>query len=215
MKLSILIIAYNNPTYVRAMVSQLEKYDINIIVIDNCSNFKPLIDYYNQEYKHELIRMSINYGHKVYRLPEIRKIVGDTYFLTDPDISFNSNIPNNWSEILLEISNELKAQKVGFALDINSSDIRNDITYKGHTIKSWESQFWKNKIIHPKYELYAAKIDTTFCLINHKHSSLNIRIAGNFTCKHRPWHTGWENELMEGELDAYRKNNKYTNWLKI
>jgi hypothetical protein len=68
----------------------------------------------------------------------------------------------------------------------------------------------------PEYEIYNADIDTTFVLINSKYyipdSYSAIRVAGDFTCVHKPWVVGYENELLDGELNYYRNNNISSTW---
>jgi hypothetical protein len=41
---------------------------------------------------------------------------------------------------------------------------------------------------------------------------LSIRIAGNYTCKHLPWHNNFYLELLDDEYDNYLINNKSTNY---
>ena len=210
--MSVLIIGYNQYTYIKNMVLQLEKYTNDIVVIDNNSNFEPLLDYYNNEYKYSLLKMDKNYGHKVYEEKFINNIFGNIYILTDPDLEFNKNLPLNFINILINISKKYKAQKVGFALDISSLDIRPELTYGNMPLKMWESQFWTNKINNNNYELYNAAIDTTFCLINKNYNIKSIRVAGNFTCKHLPWHINYHDKLLNNEYNAYLENNVSTNY---
>ena len=133
--------------------------------------------------------------------------------MSDPDLELNKNLPDNFVDILYELSNKHKIYKVGFALDI--SDHENFLsceTYNGASIHNWEKQFWGNKI-EDEYELYNANIDTTFSLINKKYFNGNhheaIRIAGNFTAKHLPWYNNYiKNNIPKDELEIWRKNNK-------
>jgi hypothetical protein len=58
--------------------------------------------------------------------------------------------------------------------------------------------------------------DTTFVLINKKYYYPNsysaIRVAGDFTCIHRPWVIDYENDLLDGELKYYHTNNISSTW---
>ena len=214
MDIPVCIISYNCFTYVKSMVEQLLKYTSNIVIIDNCSTYPPLIEYL-KTVNVKIIRMDRNYGHTVCYRPEVRNIVGNKYIVTDPDLTLNEKTPSNFIEVLSTLSDTYKVHKVGLALDI-TGDLRPDQKQK---ISQWESQYWRNRIPHEQYELYVAPIDTTFCLVNFntgmRHDWMTqIRIAGDFTCKHRPWMIGWKNELLPGELEYYLQNNISTTWLK-
>jgi hypothetical protein len=212
------IIGYNQVTYIRNMVKQLEKYTSDIIVIDNNSNYQPLINYYENEFKYTLLKMEKNYGHLVYHRDQVQKMVGDLYVLTDPDLQFNPKLPEQFIHNLISISNYYQASRVGFALLIDADDIRTDVRLGNYSIQSWEHQFWKNRIIYyPNLtmELYSAPIDTTFCLINRRgRPDLSIRVAGDYTCKHLPWHVNFQSQFEPGEYESYLRNNTSTNWLK-
>ena len=207
------IIGYNQYSYIKNMVSQLEKYTKDIVIIDNNSNYQPLIDYYNNEFKYSLLKQNKNYGHSVYMNNFVKNITGDVFILTDPDLQFNQKLPSNFIHDLINISNYFSSQKVGFALLIDSDDIREDVK-----IKEWESQFWQHRLSYPpnpNLKLYLADIDTTFCLYNRKHNGNCIRIAGDYTCIHIPWHMNFQNDLEENEYESYLDGNISTNWFKL
>lgn len=217
-EMPVIIIGYNQLTFIRKMVEQLEKYTSDIIVVDNASTYPPLLEWYKNEFRYTLLRQRKNFGHGVYRSESIQKLAGEVYILTDPDLLFNPCLPDSFIQELVEISNYFKSCKVGFALLIDSDDIRNDVLFAGHTIKQWESQFWVNKLFYPlkpNLELYSADIDTTFCLINKRFSNSPIRIGGQYTCIHIPWMKGFEHLLGDGEYASYLQNNISTNWFKV
>lgn len=210
------IIGYNQLTYIKNMVKQLEKYTSDIIVVDNNSNYAPLLDYYQNEFKHTLLKQKTNFGHTVYNQGFVQKLVGDLYVLTDPDLRFNIHLPDQFLDDLKAVSDWFKASRVGFALCIDSNDIRTDILCHEKTIKAWEKQFWQHKLYYPAHknmELYSAPIDTTFCLINRRNTDgPHIRVAGNYTCFHLPWHKNFRDFLEPGEYESYLVNNKSTTW---
>jgi hypothetical protein len=208
------IIGFNQYTYIKNMVKQLEKYTNDIVIIDNNSTFPELLKYYENDYKYNLIKMDKNYGHKVYEKPFMEYIIGDIYFLTDPDLEFNKNLPDNFIQKMIDISTYYEAEKVGFALLIDSDDIRNDIKSFGKSIIDFEKQYWMCKFYYPNHELYSAAIDTTFCLINKQNKGGHYRIAGDYICKHLPWHKDFEKQLLKGEYEYYMKNNISTNYWK-
>jgi FkbM family methyltransferase len=215
------IIGYNQYTYIRDMVAQLEKYTSDIIIIDNNSSYQPLLDYYANDFKYTLIRLKTNFGHTVYKRDFIQKLVGDLYILTDPDLQFNSKLPDNFIQTLIDISFHFKAYKVGLALLIDSDDIRTDLIIgEDTTVKNCEKSFWKDKLdypLNPDMELYKALIDTTFCLVNKKliqNDMYHIRVAGDYTCFHLPWHKEFKSRLQDGEYEAYLQKNISTNWFQ-
>jgi FkbM family methyltransferase len=213
------IIGYNQYTYIKNMVQQLEKYTTDIIVVDNNSSYAPLLNYYNDEFHYTVLKQETNYGHKVYFKDFIQSLVGDVYVLTDPDLQFNANLPQHFLETLVDISNHFGAEKVGFALCIDAPDIRTDLFYRGISLQNWEGQFWKTKLDYPvdsHLELYSAEIDTTFCVVNKafKEAKKWIRVAGDYTCLHLPWHKNFDAILDPGEFEAYLSNNISTSWFR-
>ena len=218
----IFIISWNQYTYVKSMVEQLQKYpNTKIYIIDNNSTYKPLVDYLKKiDGKNgvEVLYQPENYGHTVYERPDIYERGGEMYIVTDPDLTLNANMPDNFREIMAEISESHKANKVGFALDItNNLDLTKKLDGKpNETFAVNEAQYWKDRIQHPKYELYRAPIDSTFALINKKYRTLgnmynSIRMAGDFTAVHRPWIINHEKDLLPGEMEYYLgEGNKST-----
>lgn len=217
----VVVICWNNMTFIKGFVNQLKKYKNPILLLDNKSTYEPLLNYY-KEIKDELkdkitIRLlEENYGSEVYT--KLKQELPDIYLLSDPDLELNPNMPHNFAEILLEISNKYKAYKVGAAIKIedNNTFIQCEEYFKGQSIQDWESQFWKNKIEDSTYELYDAEVDTTFCLVNNAYSnSKQIRIAGDFTVKHLPWYKDYiKNTVPQEELDFWKQNNKSSTIVK-
>jgi len=217
------IICWNNLFFVKNFVNQIKKYKRKIIILNNNSEYESLYKYF-KEVKDELgdqieIRLlDQNYGHEVYI--KLAKTLPDVYMLSDPDLQLNENLPENFVDILYNLSNKYKTYKVGFALDISDKD--NFLSCEEYTdsksIYDWEKQFWVNKINNKNYELYNADIDTTFCLINKNYFNENhyeaIRIAGDYTAKHLPWYKDYiKNNIPKDEIEIWRKNNKSSSLL--
>jgi hypothetical protein len=215
--LTVVIIGYNQYTYIKKMVNQLKDLTNDIIIIDNNSTFKPLLDYYETEYKYTLLKMDKNHGHKVYERKFVNNICGNLFVITDPDLEFNEKLPKTVLNDFIRLSNQYRAGRIGMAIEINSSKIRSELTYAGMPLKTWEGRFWTNKIKDSKYELYNAPIDTTFCLLNYKHNKygLSIRVAGNYVCKHLPWYYDFERDLIDNEYNSYLKDNISSNFFKL
>jgi FkbM family methyltransferase len=202
MGIPIIIICFNNYKYVQNTLTQILKinkeYYKNIQILNNNSTCLNTIHFLsNVDVK--VIHNSNNNGPWITNWcnKHIYEILPDKFILTDPDLKLNENIPNNFIEILSELSDKYKTCKIGFALDISDYEkFYPDQKYcLSKSIYEWEKQFWENKINDDNYVLYKQDIDTTFCLVNKNHicNNNNIRIAGNFVAKHLPWYI--ENEI--------------------
>jgi len=191
----IIIICYNNYKYVDNTIKQLlkiNKYFLNYIqILNNCSTCIDTINYL-QNVKCKVIYNTLNSGPWICDTNNVQlyNSLPDKFILTDPDLEFNENLPSNFIEILITLSDKYNCFKIGFALDISENDkFFSSEYYQDKNIFDWETQFWKNKILDADYNLYEATIDTTFCLINKNNlDGLHLRIANNFTAKHLPWY---------------------------
>ena len=140
-----------NLFFVRNFIDQIKQYKNPIIVFDNKSTYEPLLEYY-KEVKAELgskidIRMlDKNYGCGVASV--FKNTLPDIYILSDPDLQLNPRMPENFSDILLGLSNKYGAYKVGLALDISEPNKLLDCKNYEHnmTIVEWESRYWKQPI---------------------------------------------------------------------
>lgn len=196
----IVVVSYNNYRYVENTLKQIFELNIdyykNIIIMDNCSNDVKTIEYLKSvdvKVIHNSTNIGpwVNYENNV----DVYNSLPDRFILTDPDLEMNVNLPRNFIEEMVELSDKYQCAKIGFALDISDYDKMYKFEYfKGENIYDWEMQWWVSRIDNPHYELYNADIDTTFCLMNKRFETGGIRIAGNFTAKHLPWYT--ENKLL-------------------
>ena len=214
----ILIICYNNYKFIKNIVNQIEKLIIspNIVIIDNKSSCKYTIDYIDEiEKKYNIIRCPNNKGHNVFNEAFIFNELPDRFIITDPDLQFNEKTPKNFIDIMIQISDEYNSARVGFALDISDSEKMfkynwYDFGYDNNISTIWEheKQYWVNKILNDKYDMYFSDIDTTFCLINKKYFGKHSRIAGDFTMRHLPWYID-----IDGisRLDRYFMYNNCSN----
>jgi beta-1,4-mannosyl-glycoprotein beta-1,4-N-acetylglucosaminyltransferase len=183
----IIIICHNNYKYVENTVRQIKNKE-NIIIMDNASTCKNTINFLKNS-NCKVIYNETNNGPWIESNPKLFNNY-DKFIITDPDLEFNPNLPENYIEILNDLSEKYQCGKIGFALDISDFDDMFQGKYSNTTsIYENEKQFWMKKIEHHEYELYEASIDTTFCLVNKKYgNNIQIRIAGNFTAKHLPWY---------------------------
>lgn len=121
----IVIICYNNYKFVNNTIKQYESLisSPNIIIIDNCSTCKYTIKYINDcNHTYNIIKCNTNNGHLVWTMPFIFDTLPGKFIITDPDLQFNKNMPNNFIDIIMQISDDYKCAKVGFALDISDPE---------------------------------------------------------------------------------------------
>lgn len=188
----IFIISFNNLTYLKNTINTLEKYKLsNIHVIDNKSDYPPLLDYL-KTLPYKVYMLDKNWGHRVLWNSHLFDdyIFNQMYVVTDPDLEFNPQLPDNFMyqmyKILVQFPN---ITKVGFGIKIDDLP-KSELTDK---VLSWEKQFWEDIQSDDKYELYRANVDTTFALyrpgkIRRYNFYTGLRIAGDFCARHLPWY---------------------------
>lgn len=224
MNIPVIIIAFNNLTYVKMMVEQFkEKNFNNIHIIDNASSYPKLLEYYKNIKDVQVHFMPENLGHRVL----FRSINKDFYeklpnffILTDPDIKFNDNLPINFLERLCELTEKYRVGKAGFALCIDEHQKFKNLTFtrfkKKKNIYEWEEVFWKDKL---EDDVYKASIDTTFAVYNKKYFKIvkneakflnAVRVAGDFSAKHLPWYK--DSIVPDEEILFYNNNSKCSFW---
>lgn len=214
----IIIINFNRLIDLERLISFLQmKGHKRIIIVDNNSTYKPLLEYYEQIQDTVIVeRMGQNYGHLVFwkRQDIFEKYSKGYYVVTDSDIYPNEDLPDDYMGRLMKLLDTNKnISKVGFALDI--SDIPDSYVLKEKVLR-WESQHWKNKIDE---SLYLADIDTTFALyppmvnpLKNKHLFFKgIRVSGPFLSKHMGWYV--DSSAPSEEQIYYKKHaNSSNNW---
>ena len=198
------------------MVRQCLPLTDKIYIIDNASTYQPLVDWYKNEVSQlksvELIRHPNNSGFNVWT--KYVDIFPEEYVITDPDLLFNPEMPTNVTSILSDIGKRFDTKIVGLALDISDYQNFTDAKCSGFSIYEFEKPYWSNKVQSEPYEIYAAKIDTTFALHSKSRPRSYLRVAGRFTCKNIPWYRRDKSPLpipIE-EKAAYLKNNICSYW---
>ena len=193
-QIPIFIISFNRLSYLKQMVTWLEKFGLtNIHIVDNASTYPPLIKYLEKSV-YTIHRLNKNYGHMVvWKSKLFDDIINhQVYVVTDPDIAPNPNLPPDFLSRMYHILKEYCGiTKVGFALQID--DLPKDAPFT-QNIQAWEKQFWERPLRNQK-DMYFANIDTTFALYRAgkgwflKHTFYRgIRLAGDYTARHIPWY---------------------------
>ncbi len=204
-KVPIIINNRNRFTYLKGLVDWLNKAGYtNIIVLDNDSNYPPLLEYYTQ-IPARVIYLKKNVGYQALWSNDLfSKIKKGYYVYTDPDVIPNSNCPNNVVYRLYEVlSKYSEIEKVGATLRIN--DLPDHYDKKAEVIQ-WEKRFWERKV---EKDVYDALVDTTFALyrplaFGNAEMCKAYRVGGEFEFLHLPWYIDSLN--LTEEEKYYRAN---------
>lgn len=214
-EIPIIVPVFNLVSYTKFMVDQLDGLGLdNYIICDNDSTYPPMIDYLNELSKTRRVAfLGENIGPRAYaETPEFLSILPDYFIVTDPDLVFNDELPKNFMRKMKRVLDMYGISKVGFAIDIEKTK---DKFFDAAQVKRWEGSYWLNEM--KQYEerdsLYAAPIDTTFCLYrkdrvieelsksrNGITSTSAFRIGGRFTCEHMGW---WRDQPLDVEEEEY------------
>jgi hypothetical protein len=213
---------FNNPTYTSNFISQLERFNLNkITVVDNASTFPPMVKLLNEiSNKYELIRLNKNRGpHLLIRDLNYYEKLPNYFILSDPDIEISRNIPEDFINTLIEVSEEFKIGKVGLALAIPKEEelIEKFIYMDGEkrSLIEWEEQFWENEVGKTSQgdSIFLTTLDTTFALYNKKYFNLedrykSLRIGGRYTSKHLGSYA--KTIVPQEEIEYYLSNTRYS-----
>ncbi|PWB21791.1 glycosyltransferase family A protein [Flavobacterium sp. HTF] len=212
----IIIISFNQLHYLEKLIDYLTKHNYkNIVIIDNNSTYKPLLEYFDKINSIVTIhRLKDNYGHLVFWENKglFEKYSKGYYALTDADINPIPECPgdflNHFKKIL---DKDQKITKVGFSLKVD--DIPNTNLYKDRILK-WESQFSKDE---RKDGNFAAEIDTTFALYRpgYQYDIANFysacRTKMPFVARHGGWYIDNRN-LTEEQKFFFANCNESSSW---
>lgn len=192
--LPVYIISFNRLSYLRLMISMLEKYHLyNIHIIDNASTYPPLLEYLNKT-PYKVHRMKENYGHMVFfEEEEFRQIRENEYYiLTDPDVIATEDCPKGFLDYFYMLLQKYpQFNKVGFSL--KTDDIP-DITQAGRLLQKWEKQYYKHRLNYFSPYLYDSALDTTFALYRPQKEWKTrnfykaIRVGFPYEARHLPWY---------------------------
>jgi FkbM family methyltransferase len=216
----IIIPTFNNPTFLKSMVTQLEALNcVNIMIVDNASTFPAMLQYLEQlSRRMEVLYMPDNAGpRRVWTDAAFFKKLPKVFCVTDPDLQLNAEMPLNFTDCLFALSEKYKMGKVGLALDIADVQALREDDYRigdrDYKIWEWESQFWQTEV---ESDVFVALVDTTFALYNKNYfdpsAPLNaLRVGGKFTCQHLPWLKSYS--LPDDEVAFYRETNRHSYYL--
>jgi hypothetical protein len=222
----IFIPSFNNPTYVRSMIDQLNARGlVNITVVDNASTSPEMRAYLDNEVRAIVVRLKSNRGPRDIYLNDANFVLlPDVFCVTDPDLELNPKLPVDFLARLVALTERYQIGKAGFALDVSDPEaLRDDYLVKHgnkkYTIWEWEQRFWSKPIgeLGSLGTVYRASIDTTFAVYNKKYFRQGthfqaVRVGGVFTCRHLPWYR--DRSLPPAEERTYCDTQRFSFYLE-
>jgi hypothetical protein len=174
---------------------------------------------------YHVVMQKENHGpRQIFEEPEVWQELPDYFYITDPDIGLNHDMPDDYEDFLWDIIYEYKVFKAGPVLNLtitrpNILDIPIMVAGKETTTRNIELDYYKNELLLSMHAdlyppAYAALIDTTFCLCrkqNIQHGALSaIRCGYPYTAEHYGW---WvDPPIPKEEYDFYKEAVKSSQW---
>lgn len=205
----IIIPTFNNGAYLVNFVNQLEKLNLSRFLVFDGGSSEPvtLTVLEKLEEENRVLVLPGNPGpRQFFESADIFDYLPPIFCVSDPDLTFNDQLPKDFLQHLYGLSVEFSIGKVGMALDLDKDLVEEEFFFYGewHTIRGWEGKYWQNRVPNAlDLEVYRAEIDTTFALYNKLYLDPDdffsaLRVAGNFTASHLPWLRA--NEVEEHSL---------------
>ena len=203
----------NRLTFLKNLIESLEvKGYRNIFIIDNNSDYQPLLDYY-KTCPYKIFRLDRNVGYLALWQTEIYKnFIKDFYVYTDSDVVPAEDCPDDFLNQFLQVMKSDKSlMKIGLSLKID--DLPDYFSMKNQVL-DWESQYWKVESNDNRY--YIANVDTTFALyrpfVRGGASRLKMyRSKKPYSAYHMPWYNDSQN-LNDEELFYINSAKTSTHW---
>lgn len=189
----IIINSFNRLDSLRRLMSWLQTAGYkNIIIVDNASNFPPLVAYLQAiaaSRAARVIHLEKNCGHTVLWDQDLltRFGIDSEYVYTDPDVIPADFCPHDVVRKLQQIlESEPSVYKAGLGLRVD--DLPDTYQFKESVLR-YESQLWRQPAAQG---LYYAQLDTTFSLYrpHSKHGlmELAIRTGWPYLAAHEGWY---------------------------
>lgn len=206
-KIPVIINNFNRLAHLKLLITWLEQHGFtNIFIIDNCSTYPPLLNYYDHEYKYKIFKLKDNSGHlALWNNKDIfNKFSKDFYIYTDPDVVPVEECPSDFIDYFMGLLRKYPdVCKVGFSLKID--DLPDRYSRKEEVTK-WESQNFQHEI---EQGVYRASIDTTFALYRPREKGdwrvKALRTGFPYQARHLPW---YEDDSNPGEEDIFYLKTK-------
>ena len=214
----IYVISYNRLDCLKKLMDFFEKRNLtkNVIIIDNNSSYKPLLDYL-QNVPCKVVFLKRNYGHlvlwKCHQFDDV--ILNEPFVLTDCDVVPVDEIPEDFMKKMYDaLRNHSSLTKVGLSLSLD--DIP-DYYEQKRKVLDWEAKFWVNRMADDE-SLFDAPVDTTFAVYrpNVPPSVLawwnSARTDKPYTARHLGWYLNneqptdediWYSKVVSGESSMW------------
>jgi len=195
---------YNRLTTTKKLADDLSRLGYtNIHILDNKSTYPPLLEWYDN-CSYTVKRLEDNLEQlAIYNSGYINEWLNKEPWIvySDPDIELNVNTPHDFIDTIISKMEKYSKTKGGLALRIDDLP---DNPYANH-FREWESKYWLNEL---EKDVYDAQIDTTFCVIKPGacFDYQAIRLGGDFTARHVPWYTQFDN--LDEEEKYYLEQSK-------
>jgi hypothetical protein len=199
----IIINNFNRLHYLQRLLAALSArgYE-NVYVIDNCSTYGPLLQYY-KDAGLRVFYLSANVGYlALWTTPVGVSFLGDYYVYTDVDIEPTVDCPDDFIERFFELlSRYSQVGKVGFGLEID--DLPASYGLRDQVVEHERGLL--TDIAEPG--VYRAPIDTTFALYRPGAAGgswlPSMRTGSPYLARHLPWYT--DSSHPDAEEIYYRK----------
>lgn len=202
----------NRLSFLKDLINALEVRGYkNIHIIDNNSNYKPLLEYY-KECKYNIFRLKENVGFlALWKTNIYKSFIHDYYVYTDSDVVPINQCPENFLETFWnKMRSEKSIMKIGLSLKIDNLP---DYFNKKEEVILWENQYYNNETTDG---YFISNIDTTFALyrpfMSQGASRLKmLRSKAPFQAAHMPWYND-SNNLNEEEVFYIKNAKTSTHW---
>jgi len=200
MQPTVYVVNRNRVTALRRLVNWLlEANASRVVILDNASDYPPLVDYYEHEMPGEvdLIYVNQNLGpHSLYHLGLVEETKED-YILTDSDVVPSDCCPKDLIAKMQEVLARYP-QRCKCGPSLRTDNIPDSVPWKQRIIDE-NKDFWTTRLDH---ECFSAAIDTTFALYRYgtwsgPDPSACIRLDFPYVAEHTPWYV-WP--LTEEEI---------------
>lgn len=192
----VIINSYNRLDSLKLLVNWLESAGVaQIIILDNCSTYKPLLDYLDS-LSHRVVKLRENLGpDALWKSPIWREVRRAKFVYTDPDVVPCDSCPKDLLERMSALLDRYPLHsKVGLGLRIDDLPAHYSLRDK---VIQWEGRFWESAI---EPDVYEATVDTTFAMYRPyggRGGQRSLRLGGNCVARHTPWYADSSNPSAE------------------
>ncbi len=206
----------NRISYLLQLIESLEKRGYkNIHIIDNDSDYPPLLEYYEST-PYRVHKLGKNSGFcALWDSGLFDKSFKNTFYVyTDSDVELDDNCPENFMDYMLfNLWRHKNLDKVGLSIKIDDLPDHFDKKYE---VQTFESHYWTKKY---DCNLYDADVDTTFALYSPNRIGpagyiKALRLRPPYSIRHLPWYEN--SKKPDEETLYYRMHSKTrTHWTNL